>query len=260
MPINALILFTAVALSPAPHGQGPSDWRKSSITPQAFAKNIDTHLFNLKDAYGKGEYFCQVPWSKEARAIATIEARIRDRKTFRIDSIKVKPNARDAFVGKTLIGNRGRLAIWDTTYGDFLFLSPGKDPGFGARDGMLQGWVMGMQQIIFQSYFTGKGVFQRLIAELTRPGSGYTVLVHERTIQGDGQRIPQIRIYAARTPAFAKKYGKTTFEIVSDSRLWIPLQSRVTEAWKGASSLYEWTMNWNGPEKFPESYYQLPKK
>ena len=73
--------------------QKPSDWRPSAVKPADFAKRVDTALLNLKNALGQASYRCR--FFDGSIGQSDLTNRIRDRKTLRVEFIKVANNNKD---------------------------------------------------------------------------------------------------------------------------------------------------------------------
>jgi len=256
MPMKPLVLLSLVALASAVYAQKPSDWKRSAIAPGAFAKNLDTKILQLKDAYGTGQYIYDLPIGKIE---ANLTMKIRNSKAFRINTLALNADLRSPFYALTVARNGKGITLWNSTTSKVSSLQYGQDPGFGAKNGVLNAWQTHFQQLIFQSYITGKGTFQALVADLAKPGSGFTTRIDERTLSSNGHKFPQVRLFATLSPAMAKKFGAASIEIVTDSRMWIPLQIRVIQETKQkARKLFQWTMSWEGPRKFKDSEFVVP--
>jgi hypothetical protein len=239
--------------------QKPSDWRPSAVKPADFAKKVDTALLNLKNALGQASYRCR--FFDGSIGQSDLTNRIRDRKTLRVEFIKVANNNKDPFSNQTIIGKNGKYTLLSPATG-FKPLAAGADPKlFDSSAGALQYWPWHFQQAMFQSFVTGQGAISRLVAALTKPSSGYKIRMDSRTMQGNGKSIPQVRIFASRIPTLAKKKGTETIEIVADTIMWLPLQVRVDQKdLKGRNAWFEWVTLWKGPVKFEERWFTTPKK
>lgn len=252
------VFLPLLLLSSFASAQKPSDWRKAGTAPAVFAKNVDGALLKIKNAHCKARYSIEAhPLGKGG---ANSELMIRDNKTFRIKTVRVDRTASNPIVTYTLIGNKGRVYALEGQVG-YKELKAGADPGFlKPSNSYLKAWAEGFPRIAFQGFVTGKGPFQGLVNELLKPSSGYTVSVDKRVMQGGGRSIPQARILAVRKPAVAKKLGTSTIEIIVDTDLWLPLQIRVREEKsKKVNGFYEWTGAWNGPARFDDVNFKLPK-
>jgi hypothetical protein len=255
--VKLLPVLSLVGLAALASAQKPSDWRRSSLSPLEFGKKIDHALFNIKDALGEAGYNCQYFDGSVGNAV--FKNRIRDRKTFRVEFVKVAEKSSDPFSSQTVIAKNGKICLLSPATG-FKPLAAGKNPGFiPANMNMLAAWPKHFQQAMFQSYITGTGSFSQFVTSLTSPGSGYKVRMDTRTMQGGGRSIAQTRLFAERTPAAAKKYGKATIEIVVASSVWLPLQVRVHQTnLKGKNAFYEWESRWRGPYRFDDKWFALP--
>lgn len=249
--LSILTIFTLAVVAPA---QKLSDWRKSSFSPVTFGKKIDDAVFSVKNALGEAAYRCR--YFDGGAGQATFVNRIRDRKTFRVEFVKVAEGAKDPFSSQTIISKNGKMHLLSPATG-FRSLTPGKNPGLVPTSmSTLAAWPKHFQQAMFQSYITGSGSFAKLLTELASPGSGYQIRTDTRTVQGNGRSIPQMRILATRTPAAAKKYGKASIEIVVATSMWLPLQISVHQTnTRGKNAFFEWQSRWKGPVRFDDKWF-----
>ena len=255
VPLLPLIAVALPALAPA---QKPSDWRKLNLTPMEFAKRLDQAFYNLKGAYGEASYQCRFFDGSQGQAVFV--NRIRDRKNYRVEFVRVAEGGKDPFGSQMLIGRGGKATLMGLNVGTKP-LKAGVDPGFIPKGKtLLAAWPQHFQQAMFMPYITGRGVFQPLIQSLVKGEGGYALRMDSRVMQGAAGTIPQARIYASRTPASAKKYGPASIEIVSDTKMWLPLQIRVhmTDL-KGRKAFYEWSATWRGPVSYAEKWFEIPK-
>lgn len=255
MRMKTFVVLPLLAVTSAVYAQKSGDWHPATTPPVVFGKNVDAALFRLKDAWGRGLYRSE---GKIGRGTAVLEMRVRNRSVFNIELVRYNPKATDPFQSQTLIGNKGKFYLLSKEKG-FQKLAAGSDPGFGSSQGMVKAWPLHLQQLVWQSYVTGKGVFGPLMQGLVRGDGGYTIRMDQRTLQAEGRSYPQMRIFASRRPALVKKLGESSIEIVVDAQMWLPLQIRVIERLPNQpKSLYEWTTSWKGPQKFEDKYFATP--
>lgn len=249
--LSILSLSALVALTPA---QKASDWRKSTFSPIAFGKKMDDALLNLKNAIGEAAYQCQ--YFDGGFGHAKLVNRVRDRKTFRVEFVKVSEGSKDPLSFQTLSSNNGKIHLISSATG-IKPLPAGKNPGLVPTNmSLVSSWPKHFQQSMFQSYVTGSGSFAQFMKDLTSPNSGYQVRIDTRTMQGSGRSVPQMRIFATRTPAAEKKLGKGTIEIVAATAMWLPLQIRVNQTnLKGKTAFYDWECRWRGPLRFDNKWF-----
>ncbi len=248
-------LFVAACLS---HAQKPSDWRPSPVKPLDFGKRVDRALLNLENALGEANYRCQ--YFDRSVGQANFTNRIRNKKTFRVEFVKVTDDHEDPFSHQAIVAKNGKYHLVSPSTG-FKPLKAGVDPGFLPKSvSIVKAWPRHFQQAMFQSYLTGSGAFNQFAAAISKPNSGYTVRMDSRVMQGNGRTIPQVRLFATRTKAAASKLGAESIEIVCDTIRWLPLQVRITQQdLKGRSALYEWITLWKGPYRFDDKWFTLPK-
>ncbi len=219
---------------------------------------MDTALLNLKDAVGEASYTCI--FFDTSMGQAQLAYRIRDRKTFRVEMVKIAEGTTYPMSNQTIIGNNGKLTMLSQTTG-FKPIKPGVDPKFVPSNiSAVSAWPKHFQQSMFQSYITGKGAFVPLVQGLLKGDGGFEVRMETRTMMGNGRSVPQIRLFATRTAAAAKKLGAATIEIIAASNMWIPLQVRVDLTnLKGQKAKYDWSCIWKGPFRHDNKWFTLPK-
>jgi hypothetical protein len=239
--------------------QKPSDWRKSTLAPLDFAKRVDGGLLNLKGALG--EAVLTARFFDGAQGRAKLVNRIRDRKTFRVEFVRIDSKASDPFLGQVMVGKAGRVHLVTSTIGPKL-LPAGANPKFQpANLSVVQAYPQHFTQLMFEPYVTGKSRYLPFVQALLKGDGGYSVKMESRTMQGGGVTIPQVRLFATRTPAAAKKLGGSTIEIVTDTTMWLPLQIRVTQTdLRGRNARYDWVSLWKGPYRFEDKWFKTPSK
>lgn len=237
----------------------PSDWRKTNVTPAQFAKQMDQAILNVKGAYGEATY--EALSQNKDMAKASLYYRIRDRKTFRLDMVALALSKKDPFSSQSLVGNGGKVGLISGITG-YKPLVAGADPKLVPTNiGPVTAWPKHFQQVMFQSYITGKGGFGPFVQGLMKGEGGYSVKMESRIMVGGGRTIPQIRLFATRTAAAAKKLGPSTIEIIAASNMWLPLQIRLIHTnLKGQKGAYDWTCLWRGPVRHDNQWFILPKK
>lgn len=237
----------------------PSDWRKTSLTPAQFAKQMDQAILNVKGAYGEATYET-ISFARDMGK-AFLFYRVRDKKTFRVDMVAHAISKKDPFSSQSLVGNNGKVGLISGING-FRPLLLGVDPKLVPTNiSPVSAWPKHFQQSIFQSYVTGKGGFGPFVQGLLKGDGGYTLKMESRTMIGGNQTVPQVRLFANRTPAAAKKLGSSSIEIIAASKMMLPLQIRVIEVnLKGQRRAFDWTCLWRGPVRHDNQWFVLPKK
>jgi len=253
--MKTLVVLPLLAVTSAVYAQKSGDWKPSAVKPITMAKNLDSHLFSLKNALGRCYYRSEMVNGKGS---AILEMKIRNKSMFRIDMVRNDPKSENPFESQLLIGNKGQLYLLSKSLG-LKKLAMGVDPGFGSSQGLVKAWPLHMQQLAFLPYITGKGIYTPLIQGLLRGEGGYSIRMDERSLQAQGHNYPQLRIFASRPPAVAKKLGQSSIEIVVDAITWLPLQIRVIERHPNQpQSLVEWTTSWKGPEYYDDKIFGTP--
>lgn len=229
------------------------------MTPAAFAKQMDQAILNVKGAYGEATYEA-LSFNKDM-AKASLYYRIRDRKTFRLDMVALALSKKDPFSSQSLVGNNGKVGLISGITG-FKPLVAGANPKLVPTNiSPVAAWPKHFQQVMFQSYVTGKGGLGPFVQGLTKGEGGYSVSMESRVMIGGGRTIPQVRLFAKRTAAAAKKLGPSTIEIIAASNMWLPLQVRIIENnLKGQRRAFDWTCLWRGPVRHDNQWFILPKK
>ena len=177
---------------------------------------MDQALLNIKGAYGEATY--EALFFDRSMAKASLFYRVQDRKNFRVDMVAIANSKKDPFSSQSFVGNNGKVGLISGITG-FKPLVAGADPKIVPTNiSPVVAWPKHFQQSIFQSYVTGKGAFGPFVQSLLKPDSGYTVTMDSRTMMGSGMTIPQIRLYAKRKPAVAKKLGESSIEIIAASK------------------------------------------
>ena len=255
--MKALFYLPLLALPSATLAQKPSDWRRANVKPAEFAKKVDSALFDLKDALGEAKYSCLYP--NGDRAQATFVNRIRDRKTFRVEFVKIADDKQNPVSNQTIIASSGRFTLLSAVTG-FKPLASGKNPGLiPASLSTVSAWPRHFQQAMFSSYITGQGSFSSLVNGLVKGDGGYTVRMETRVMQGTRGKIPQMRLFAIRTGPALKRLGPSTIEIVSDTLRWLPMQVRVIQTnLKKQNSFYDWNSSWKGGLRFDNKWFTAP--
>ncbi|MBC8066226.1 MAG: hypothetical protein H7Y17_15450 [Chlorobia bacterium] len=255
--MKAFFFLPLLALPSAVIAQKPSDWRRTNVKPAEFAKKVDLALLNLKDALGEATYNCLYP--NGDRAQASFVNRIRDRKTFRVEFVKVADDKQNPVSNQTIIARSGQFTLLSVSTG-FKPLASGKNPGLiPASMSTVSAWPRHFQQAMFSSYITGQGSFSSLVDGLTKGDGGYTIRMESRVMQGTRGQIPQMRLLAIRKGAAVKKFGPSTIEIVADTLRWLPMQVRVIQAnLKKQGSFYDWNSSWKGGLRFDNKWFTTP--
>lgn len=258
--MKSLLILPALVFPCLTLGQlKPSDWRKTNLKPAQFALQMDQAILNVKGAYGEATYEA-LSFNKDM-AKASLYYRIRDRKTYRLDMVALADSKKDPFSSQTLVGNNGKVGLISGITG-FKPLSAGVNPKLVPTNiGPVSAWPKHFQQVMFQSFLTGKGGFGPFVQGLMKGEGGYTVTMDSRIMMGGGRTIPQVRLFAKRSPAAAKKLGSSTIEIIAASNMMLPLQVRIVENnIKGQRRAFEWTCLWRGPVRHDNKWFVLPKK
>lgn len=255
--MKAHFYLPLLVLPSAAFAQKPSDWRRTSVKPAEFAKRVDSALFNLRDALGEATYNCLYP--NGDRAQATFVNRIRDRKTFRVEFVKIADDKQNPVSNQTIIANAGRFTLLSAVTG-FKPLVSGKNPGLiPASLSTVSAWPRHFQQAMFSSYITGQGSFSSLVNGLAKGDGGYTIRMETRVMQGTRGQIPQMRLLAIRKGVALKKFGPSSIEIVADTLRWLPMQVRVIQAnLKKQGSFYDWNSSWKGGLRFDNKWFTTP--
>lgn len=258
-PVRVLLVSCALLMPLAASAQKPSDWRKTGMKPVDFAKRIDSAIFNLKGALGEGTFHAIMFDGGSGRA--KFKNRIRDRKNYRVEFVRLDPKAKNIFSGQ-IVYSRNGIASLVTAGENPRPLAPGKPLGFVPNAlSPVQAFPQYFQQLFFEPYVSGRSNFGPFVQGLLKGDGGYTVKMESRTMQGGGRVIPQVRLFATRTPSAAKKYGEATIEIVTDAGMFLPLQIRalMTDA-KGRNARFEWQSMWSGPFRFDDKWFKVPAK
>lgn len=257
--MKAVLILPLVVAPSIILAQKPSDWRKSNMKPIDFAKKMDAALLNLKGAIGEASYTCM--FFDTSMGQAQLSYRVRDNKTYRVDMVKVAKGTTDPLSRQTVVGNAGKVTLISKSTG-FKPLTPGANPKFvPASLTSVAAWPSHFQQSVFQSYVTGKGAFEPLVKGLLKGDGGFSIKMESRTMIGNGRSIPQVRLFAIRTPAAAKKLGPATIEIIAAEKMWLPLQNRVHMTnLKGQKEVFDWTCLWRGPMRHDNKWFVIPKQ
>lgn len=213
---------------------------------------------NLKDAVGEASYTCL--FFDTSMGQAQLTYRIRNNKTFRVELVRIAEGTTNPMSNQTIVGNNGKLTLVSRSAG-FKPLKAGVDPKFVPTNlTPVAAWPKHFQQSMFQPYITGKGAFVPFVQSLLKGDGGFAISMESRTMMGNGRSIPQLRLFAQRTPAAARKLGQATIEIIVASNMWIPLQVRVNQTnLKGQKAMYEWSCLWRGPFRHDNKWFTLPK-
>ncbi|MBN9502699.1 MAG: hypothetical protein J0H02_13055 [Armatimonadetes bacterium] len=255
--MRSLLLTPVLALCVVAPAQKQSDWKKSSSKALDVAKKVDQALYNLKNAEGKVKFHLE---TAKGRGNADQLVRIRDRKTFRIESVRVDYKSINPFTTEFVVSNNGVAHSFTALKGVVKVPAGGNWGGWNLGTGLVRTWEFAFGELIFHSYLSGKGMFQAVVSQLLKGTDGYDVRVEERTMQNGGKLFPQRRILAIRKPALAKKFGAATIEMAFDATMWLPLQVQMTKTpLKGVRTVYSWTCIWSGPKRFENKYFLPPK-
>jgi hypothetical protein len=256
MPILPAALLLVVA--GAPVGQkplGPSDWRKTNMTPIDFAKSIDAGILKVKGALGEAAYSWK--FFSGASGHAKFMYRIRDRKTFRIESLWFNPVREDDFKAQRMVGKDGAFSLFTSGKGSVRLASGGELGVLPPNSNPLADWPMHFHQVMFQPYVNGRGAFKEMVTELSKKNSGFTIELDRRTIQGAKGPIAHMRMMARRTKAAAAKLGPAIIEIVAETNHWLPLAVRVDVGnKKKQNAVFIWICQWRGPFKFGNEWFK----
>lgn len=256
-PVRSLLFIPFFVVPALAFPQKPSDWRKTPLAPIDFAKRVDRGLYNLKGAFGEATFTAF--FFDGAQGRAKLKNRIRDRKNFRVEFVRIDPKSKDPFVGQIMIANNGKLSLVTSTVG-VKSLLVGRNPGFTpANLTPVRAFPEHFTQMMFEHYVTGKSGFTPFVQGLFKGDGGFSVKMESRTMQGGGMKIPQVRLFATRSAAAAKKLGAATIEIVTDTRMWLPLQIRVNLTdLKGRNARLDWQAAWSGPYRFDDKWFKTP--
>lgn len=255
--LKPILLLPLVALPGLSMAQKPSDWRKTNVAPLDFARKMDIALLGVKDAMGEATYTCIL--ADGSKGQANLAYRIRDKKTYRVEMVKHAGGNADPFSSQTVISNNGKSILMSRSTG-FKPINAVSGRNLVPQNVASVGvWPRHFQQTVFLSFLTGKGGFTPFVQTLMKD-KGYTIRMDSRTMAGNGRTVPQVRLFASRTPAAAKKFGQHTIEIIASSQMWIPLQVHVEQKdLKGKRAFYDWTCLWKGPIKHENKWFVLPK-
>lgn len=220
---------------------------------------MDQAILKVTGAYGEATYEA-ISFNKDM-AKASLYYRVKDRKTFRVDMVALADSKKDPFSSQSLVGNNGKVGLISGITG-FKPIVAGANPKLVPTNiSPVAAWPKHFQQVMFQSYVTGKGGFGPFVQALVKGDGGYSVKMESRIMMGGGRTIPQVRLFATRTPGAAKKLGTSTIEIIAASNMMLPLQVRIIEInTKGQRRAFEWTCLWRGPVRHDNKWFVLPKK
>jgi hypothetical protein len=257
--VRVLPVLSLVVLSACAFPQKPSDWRKTSLSPLEFANRIDKGLYSLKGALGQATF--RAKFFDGGNGNGRLVNRIRDRKNFRVEFVRIDAKARDPFVGQIMVSTNGSINLVTSTVGTKPLVS-GQNPGFvSTAANPVQVFPEHFTQLMFEHYVTGKSRFAPFVSSLLKGDGGYSVKMESRTMQSGGRSLPQVRLFASRTAVAAKKLGPATIEIVTDTNMWLPLQIRVNMTnLKKQNAQFDWQSMWSGPFRFDDKWFKKPGK
>ena len=218
LPILVLCLVGAQHPQAAATAKAPgSSWTPSSTPPLVLAAQVDSAMHSLSNtvfayrfafvtAIGRGALF-------NACAIA-------GPKMFHIEYPVIGTVERDGVKRVTVVANGSKMGrkvqdkpVQAIPFGPYKLL-----PGDLVKD-----WFKGCVGDLFSSVGTRLNPVTMLVSQASRPGSGYVVRAEKRRVFLMGQPNDNDRIVIERTPAGAAKEGSLFYEIVVDSKHYLPI-------------------------------------
>jgi hypothetical protein len=198
--------------------QEPTQWGPTSISPMRLAQRTDAKLHGMEHTSVDYQYRFSLPIGH-----GTIGGlgEIKDQHTFRIEPPLPGAVEREGVTWSTRVASGGKMALHRTMVGTEGVIKPFSKAS-QLPSNVLKDWMRLNVVDLFSAIGTTGDPLQTLVRNAqTTPG--FRVSASERTLMYRNIPVKQYRLKVDRTSAAEKKLGRMFFEIVIDSKYYLPI-------------------------------------
>jgi hypothetical protein len=175
---------------------------------------------------------------------ARLEFRIRDKDTYKVEWVEPETGPQI----NSIVRNGSQAAVRLAG----VQSRPKAFPAAAPKPSTADAWIENPLRMIVRPYESGVFGWEGLLADLERPGAGFTVETEssEPTVAGKKRKL--LRVVAR------KKSGETLELVVDDARK-LPLTVRVNRPGAAGDDRILWTARWGTGGSHDESAFAMPK-
>jgi hypothetical protein len=220
-------------------------WKPAKTTAAALAKQIAMSTKGAKNLYCYSQLIVQ---TSDGHGIYKGEIKVGSATRYKVDYVQIRPDPQN---GVLLADGATRRSMLSGKVSPPLPLTqPFPDSSSNAAT-LVERFPNEFSRFMFQGATDGRDAWTPLITGWSQGMGGYAMKLQERKIVFNNRTFHNYRILLERTPAAAKKLGKSTVEVVFDASRYLPVTVRETRVdLKGK----EWIIQWAGQYKFDQKF------
>ncbi len=223
---------------------GQANWKKTSMTLPELARRVSAATMGLKNTTAQLHVSCETPEGIAGFASPSIVLRVKDGMHYRVDYV-VLQNV--PFSASLISDGNQRRARFDSQLTTFARNAKLPVATKYRGDQLVGVFDFDFTRLAFQGFTEGVDAWQPVLLGWGRGVNGYKATVEERRLTYQGVKYLNYRVVAERVGTAKTKFGPSTFEVVVDGKLFLPVTIRnVRKDTKGGS----WQTLWAAMYKF----------
>lgn len=229
---------------------GTSGWTASRLSAAEVGRRMAQAIEGMRGVEGVAETTVETP---EGRGQIRTTIAVRDNRNYRIE-FPIVALVPDAGV-MAANGTTRSLRIGTKTTPPFPIDGKTGDADWNASQ-IARNWNRDFGRLIFRGLTEGRDALGPLIAEWSRPQSGFRVTTEERSREFRGRTVTNYRIRASRAARAGQ--GASEVEIVIDGERGLPVTIR--SIWtddRGREWRAQWSAGWNFERKIVDEQLVL---
>lgn len=249
----------APSTSPAAGQDSASQWTAADISAQELASRCDKKLHNLQNSAAIYNFKFHV---STGEATMGGIAYIKDQRNYRLESPIVVPQDNAGYLWRTTVASGGKAWNYEERDLKDSEATPSTAPRALPKE-ILGNWMRQNVPILFTAVGTSANPLEALV-QAAKTSSDYTVVAQQRTLEniheGKTYRVKRYRILVQRKAAAATKQGQLYYEVVIDSKYYLPITMsnllKMSRKQSYFTAMYgtEWNLK---PASFPPRTFDL---